>query len=49
MAIVFNIYLSPRGSLLTHAFFSIPFIMFNYWTKSDGEDVVPNEEIVRWE
>ena len=23
--------------------------MFNYWTKSDGEDVVPNEEIVRWE
>ncbi len=25
------------------------FIMVNYWAKSDGEDVVPNEEIVRWE
>ncbi|MCL2928759.1 MAG: NUDIX domain-containing protein [Trichodesmium sp. St16_bin4-tuft] len=25
------------------------FIMFNYWATSDGEDVVPNEEIVRWE
>ncbi|MEB3341734.1 NUDIX domain-containing protein [Okeania sp.] len=25
------------------------FIMVNYWAKSEGEDVVPNEEIVRWE
>ncbi len=25
------------------------FIMVNYWAVSDGEDVVPNEEIVRWE
>ena len=25
------------------------FIMFNYLARSDGEDVVSNEEIVRWE
>ncbi|MDY7007826.1 MAG: NUDIX domain-containing protein [Cyanobacteriota bacterium] len=25
------------------------FIMVNYWAVSDSEDVVPNEEIVRWE
>ena len=25
------------------------FIMVNYWATSDGEDVVPNEEIVGWE
>ncbi|WP_293057744.1 MULTISPECIES: NUDIX domain-containing protein [unclassified Okeania] len=25
------------------------FVMVNYWAVSDSEDVVPNEEIVRWE
>lgn len=25
------------------------FIMVNYWAVSDSEDVMPNEEIVRWE